>query len=92
MSKDIKTKIPEVNIALEPWVMEQLMDTENRIEKAFHNQTQYLAKQQALANEKLDSNLVIANEKLDSTIRWMVGLMITMIIAVVVATFIQPHV
>ncbi|MDW3191281.1 MAG: hypothetical protein R8G66_02920 [Cytophagales bacterium] len=70
-----------VNVAAEPWVMEQLMDTERRIEKAFHEQTQYLSQQQALANDKLDN-----------TVRWMVGLMITMIVALVAAIFLQPYI
>ncbi len=57
------------------------MNTEHRIEKAFHDQTKYLAQQQSLANEKLDN-----------TVRWMIGLMITMIVAAVLAIFIQPFI
>jgi len=57
------------------------MDTEKRIEKAFHDQTKFLNQQQALANEKLDT-----------TIRWGAGLIITMIVALVLAIFIQPYV
>lgn len=73
--------MPKIKIATEPWVMEQIMDTERRIEKAFHDQTKFLNQQQALANEKIDT-----------TIRWGAGLIITMIIALVLAIFIQPYV
>ncbi len=74
MSEEVKAKVPTINIATEPWVMEQLMDTEKRIEKAFHEQTQYLAQQQAIANQKLDNN-----------VRWMIGLIVTMTIAIILA-------
>lgn len=50
------------------------MDTERRIEKAFHEQTQYLAQQQAIANEKMDNN-----------VRWMIGLIVTMTVAIILA-------
>ncbi len=74
MSDKVSTEVPKINIATEPWVMEQLMDTERRIEKAFHEQTQYLAQQQAIANEKMDNN-----------VRWMIGIIITMTIAIILA-------
>gem|GEM_PF-3903267 len=54
------------------------MDNKNRIEEAFHEQTRFLNQQQALANEKMDRNM-----------RWLIGLMVTMIVAFVVATFFQ---
>ena len=76
-----ETEIPKIKIATEPWVMENIMDTERRIEKAFHDQTKFLNQQQALANAKLDT-----------TIRWGAGMIITMIIALVLAIFIQPYV
>ena len=81
MKSDSETEIPKIRIATEPWVMEQIMDTENRIERAFHDQTKFLNQQQALANEKLDT-----------TIRWGAGLIITMIVALVLAIFIQPYI
>ncbi len=74
MKNTTQTELPKVNIATEPWVMEQLMDTERRIEKAFHEQTQYLAQQQAIANEKMDNN-----------VRWMIGLIVTMTVAIILA-------
>jgi hypothetical protein len=74
MKNTTPTELPKVNIATEPWVMEQLMDTERRIEKAFHEQTQYLAQQQAIANEKMDNN-----------VRWMIGLIVTMTVAIILA-------
>ena len=86
------------------------MDTERRIEKAFHEQTQFLsqktdaiqnafqeqtrflAQQQANANEKLDYTIRLSNEKLYNTVRWMIGFMITMIVAVAVAIFLKPNI
>lgn len=43
MKHDSETELPKVKIATEPWVMEQIMSTEQRIEKAFHDQTKYLS-------------------------------------------------
>lgn len=63
------------------------MDTERRIEKAFHEQTRYLSQQQSTANEKFDKQWSLTQEKLDNTIRWMIGLMVTMTIAIVLAVF-----
>lgn len=44
MPDKTKAKIPDVTLATEPWVRSQILDTENRIERAFHEQTQYLDK------------------------------------------------
>lgn len=74
MSKKIETKNPEVELANKDWVLRELMDTEGRIEKAFHEQTKYLAQQQAVANEKMDNN-----------VRWIIGLIVTMTIAIILA-------
>ena len=43
MKPNSETELPRVKIATEPWVMEQIMSTEQRIEKAFHEQTKYLS-------------------------------------------------
>lgn len=37
-----KIKLPEAEIATKDWTLKELMDTERRIEKAFHEQTIYL--------------------------------------------------
>lgn len=74
MIEELQAQNPRVELANKDWVMRELMDTERRIEKAFHEQTQYLAQQQA-----------IANEKLDNTLRWMIGLIVTMTIAIILA-------
>lgn len=99
MTKQPTTKTPEINLASEPWVMEQVMNTENRIEKAFHDQTKYLDEKQnrfeiALKEQArhLDERQVRFEDKLDTNMRWMIGLMITMIITVVVAIFIEPSI
>lgn len=99
MKKDAKAEIPIINLASEPWMMEQIMDTERRIEKAFHEQTKFLSqKTDGIQNavhqqtQYLTQQQALANEKLDTTIRCMVGLMITMIVTLVVAIFLQPHI
>lgn len=61
------------------------MDTENRIERAFHDQTRYF-------DTKFERMLTHSDQKIDSTIRWGIGLIITMILALVLAIFIQPYV
>ena len=88
-----------VKVASEPWVMEKLMDTENRIEKAFHEQTKYFSQQQSTIEKAfheqtqyLAQQQALANDKLDQTVRWMIGLMISMIVALVAAIFLQPHI
>jgi hypothetical protein len=43
MRPDSETEIPKIRLASEPWVMEQIMNTEQRIERAFHDQTKYLS-------------------------------------------------
>ncbi len=99
MSEEIKPELPTIRVATEPWVMEQIMDTERRIEKAFHDQTRFLSQKtdgiQNAVHEQtqyLTQQQALANERLDVTIRWMVGLMITMIVTLVVAIFLQPHI
>lgn len=96
MGNEIASELPTVTLATEPWVNEQLMDTDRRFEKAFHEQTRYLSqqreaanekleKQWALTNEKLDRQWALANEKLDTTLRWIIGLFVTMTIAIILA-------
>ena len=72
MSKKAPAKNPTVELATKDWTMTQLVDTERRIEKAFHEQTQFLT-------QKLDTQ----NQKMDSNIRWMIGLIVTMTIAII---------
>lgn len=73
-NKRTPTKLPDVELATKDWVLKEMKDTENRIEKAFHEQTQYIAqKHDALA------------EKYDNSFRWMVGLILSMTIAILVA-------
>ena len=74
MDNKINMKAPVVTIASEPWVTEQIMDTECRIEKAFHEQTRYLSEQQKRTDAKLDN-----------TMRWSTGLFITMTVAIILA-------
>ena len=36
MGKQVETKLPKVELATQDWTLKELMDTERRIEKAFH--------------------------------------------------------
>ena len=67
MSYEIETEVPKVELATKDWTIREIMDTERRIEKAFHEQTQYLG------------------QKMDNNIRWMIGLIVTMTIAIILA-------
>ncbi|MEO1207638.1 MAG: hypothetical protein AAFV45_15025 [Pseudomonadota bacterium] len=79
MTKE-KPSTVEVEVAPKPWVMEQLMDTERRIEKAFHEQTQYLSQQQTTANAKIDQ----AIRDMNAQTKWIIGLFIALIAAIIV--------
>lgn len=58
MNSKPEAQVPKINIATELWVKEQIMDTENRIEKAFHDQTIYMTKQHSeLKSEMYRNNL-----------------------------------
>lgn len=65
MSTDIEPEIPKPKLATEDFVLRINMDTERRIEKAFHEQTVYL------------------DNKFQTHNRWMIGLMVTLIIAII---------
>lgn len=74
MIEELQAQNLRLKLANKDWVMREFMDTERRIEKAFHEQKQYLAQHQA-----------IPNEKLDNTLRWMIGLIVAMTIAIILA-------
>ncbi len=42
MEEKPEPQVPKVTLATQDWVLKELMDTERRIEKAFHQQTTYL--------------------------------------------------
>jgi len=74
MSKEVKAEPPKVELATKDWALRELMDTERRIEKAFHEQTQFLTKETGELKRE------IANQT-----RWTVGLIATMTIAIILA-------
>ena len=74
MAKDVKTEAPKVELATKDWTMKELLDTERRIEKAFHQQTQFLSKETGELKKE------IANQT-----RWTVGMIGTMTIAIILA-------
>ncbi|MEN0047702.1 MAG: hypothetical protein AAF806_11640 [Bacteroidota bacterium] len=81
MTQETEIRNPKVELATKDWTMTQLIDTEHRIEKAFHEQTQFLNQKLDNQNQKLDNQ----NQKLDNQTKWMIGLFITMTIAIIVA-------
>lgn len=91
MSDKAKTKPPEVELANKEWVLMELKDTENRIEKAFHDQTQYLTAQLASIDAKLGSQISavetkVADQKSETSnvVRWVVGIGIAIVLAVII--------
>ena len=74
MDEDVKAELPTVELATKDWTIKELMDTERRFEKAFHEQTQFLTKETGELKRE------IANQT-----RWMVGLIATMTIAIIMA-------
>jgi hypothetical protein len=78
MSDEAPTENPKVELANKDWVMKELMDTERRFEKAFHEQTQFLGQK----NEDLKKEFA---DTINTQTRWMVGLMMTMTIAIIAA-------
>lgn len=80
MAEKAKTKLPEVELATKEWTLMELKDTENRIEKAFHEKTQYLTAQLT------DINLRIADQKSETSnvVRWVVGIGIAIVLAVII--------
>ena len=74
MKKDVKAQEPKVELATKDWTLKELMDTERRIEKAFHEQTQFLS-------QKSDD----LKKEINTQTHWMMGLFFTMTIAIIVA-------
>lgn len=78
MNKEVKTDLPKVELATKEWTLREIMDTERRIERAFHDQTQFLSER----NNELKAEIT-------SQTRWLVGLMVTMTFAIIIAVFFQ---
>jgi len=98
MTDRVKAKQPEINIASEPWVRSQLMDTENRIEKAFHDQTRFiidqLTKQKEDSDKRFEAQRKDSNEQFEAQRReftlqgrWMIGLTLTLVVAILIGVF-----
>lgn len=96
MTQKTDTHPPQVELATKDWTLKELTDTERRIEKAFHKQTQFLADKndrfQTVLSTKYDTiekttqdQMTALTNKLDSQTKWMVGLVISMTIAIIVA-------
>ncbi|MEM7620024.1 MAG: hypothetical protein AAF228_06115 [Pseudomonadota bacterium] len=81
MKNDAKADLPKVELATKDWALKELMDTERRFEKAFHEQTQFLSRR----TDELKSDLSEVRSDMAAQTRWMVGLMLTMTIVIIVA-------
>ncbi len=71
MNDSTPTELPHTPLATQDWTLKEMMDTERRIEKAFHEQTVHLNR--------------TMHDGITTLTRWMLGLFITMIITIVVA-------
>lgn len=60
----------------------ELKDTENRIEKAFHEQTIYVGDKIGRVEKAFQDQTTFFNAKFDAQNRWLFGLFITLIVAV----------
>lgn len=89
MNKTTSTETQNSDLASKDWVMKELMDTERRFEKAFHEQTRFLGEKSDSFQEAVRQQIAASDERHQTTTRWMVGLMLTMIIAVVVAVLLK---
>lgn len=92
MNDTVEATLSDVELATKDWVSRADIDTERRIEKAFHEQTRFLTEKLSSIEDKLNSKIDSQNIKfdsqnikIDSQTRWMVGLMITMTVAILVA-------
>lgn len=85
MTKKAPTKNPDVELANKDWVMKELMDTERRIEKAFHEQTQFLSQRTDRIQDAFHEQTKFLSQKMDSNVRWMIGLIVTMTVAIIAA-------
>ena len=85
MKKDVEAQTPKVELATKDWTLKELMDTERRIEKAFHEQTQFLSQKSDGIERAFQKQSMFMSQKFDSTIRWMVGLVLSMTIAIIIA-------
>lgn len=81
MAKEAEIEVPKVRLASESWVMEKLMETEGRIEKAFHEQTRYLDQKHLRSDDKM----LRLEEKIDVRFRWMAGLTLTCTVVLMAA-------
>ncbi len=85
MNDKVKAETPTVELATKDWTLKEMMDTERRIEKAFHDQTQFLSQKNDGMQKALQDQSQFLSQKMDNNIRWMIGLTVTMTIAIILA-------
>lgn len=79
---ETETENPKVELANKDWVMKELMDTERRIEKAFHEQTQFLSAKNDSMQQSFQEKTDHIQKEIMSLTRWMIGLSVIIILAV----------
>ena len=77
-----KPKMPDVKLATQDWVLKEMMDTERRIEKAFHQQTTYLGERHSLIEKAFHDQTIYLDGKFNAQNRWIIGVMVTIVAAV----------
>ena len=96
MKKEVEAQKPKIELATKDWTLKELMDTERRIEKAFHEQTQFLSQKTDGIERAFQEQTLFMSQKSDdlkreinTQTRWMMGLFLTMTIAIIVAVLFQ---
>jgi Na+(H+)/acetate symporter ActP len=74
MNSTTKPKIPTVELSTKEWTERELIDTERRFEKAFHEQTVFL---------KHETDRI--TQEISALTRWMIGLIVSMTFAIILA-------
>jgi hypothetical protein len=73
-----ETQNPHVELADKNWVAKEVMSSERGYEKAFREQMQSMSREMGEVKREM-------HEAINSLTRWMVGLFVTMTIAIIVA-------
>ena len=82
MNDESKTNAPTVNLATEPWVKEQLMDTECRIERAFHEQTKYISQQLSDIKTEMHGQIISLKSEIHRIVFAILGIGVAIALAV----------
>jgi tetrahydromethanopterin S-methyltransferase subunit G len=85
MDETPETIPPQIELAHKDWTLREITDSERRFEKAFHKQTIYIGKRMDEMNLRIDGVKGELSQMIMSQTRWIVGMMMTMTIAIIIA-------